>query len=353
MLDYGFIDLYPYYLLYIIFLLLNYSAANSLKLSKICFVVLLLFVICRYNVGWDYESYVKIVREGLFAAEHSRYEPISKLFLILTIKMDFYPLLFMSFGLVHLWIMSFMINKLSTDKVMSWSLYLLIPAFFFQDLSTIRQAAATACIFGSYYFLRDRQYIKYLLMVALGIGFHNSAWYGLSMLLIYKLNLSIKVNWILFISSFFLGNLLLEFLPQLNIVKFNAYLDFDKKATTSTLNYFYYLINVLVLLHYTKLVKVNPENRSYINLSNWGIVTFNLLLFEPISSTRLSVFFLIFWVLLLPSFVKLYKSKFLVYGSFLLVNIIFLMIYVRAYNRGILSKVSFIPYEFWWDHLHF
>lgn len=346
-------DLYPYFILYFIFiiLLLSNKRIDTGK-AKIAFLTLLFFEICRYNVGWDYMSYVDIFNGGEAEIVNSRFEPLSKLFMIIAIKLDFYPMLFILFGLTHLSLLAFTIKKMSKEQVLSWTLYLLIPGFFLWDLSTIRQATATAFIFCSFYFLHQRKYLFYFLLVAIASCFHVSAIYGFTMIFISKLKLSQSLNWCLFIFSFFLGNVVIGMLPHLNILRLNYYLDMDSKATTSILNLFYYAINVVILLHYKKLINIDSMNKIYIQLSNWGVVTFNLFLFEPITSTRLSAFFLIFWILLIPSFVKIYKYKFIVLASFFFVNFSYLLIYLNAYNSRILDKVSYIPYDFWWNHLN-
>lgn len=352
---YDIFDLYPYFLLYLCFILLNIPLTRTNSASKartrIAFFIILLFEILRFGVGWDYQNYVDIVNDNIIHIQDSRYEPLSKLIFIGTIKLNFYPFIFICFGLIHLCLINFIINKFSIDKTMSWTLYLLFPLFYLQDLSTIRQAAALSCLFCSFYFLYNKKYIKYIFLVLIATGFHSSAWYGFIMLIIYKLNLSCKQNWILFIASFFLGSAMLFVIPQLNIPRLNMYISSDEKATTSLLNLLYYAINIFVLLHYKKLIKINPNNKKFIQLTNWGLVTFNLFIFEPVTSTRLSVYFLIFWILLIPSFTYIYKYKLTIISCFITLNIIYLMIYVNAYNNRIISKVSFIPYDFWWNHL--
>ena len=137
--------------------------------------------------------------------------------------------------------------------------------------------------------------------------------------------------------------------------RFNIY--FEKMFEfheTSLLNYYYYAINILVLLNYRKLVKVCKENALYIQIANWGVVTFNIFIFEPITSTRLSVFFLLFWILILatlPRANRLLKNRIILMAPFIIVFFFFIMLYIFTYNVGLADKVSFIPYQFWFNNL--
>lgn len=351
-LNYNFLDLYPYISLYIIFILINYSTYKEKYKFFILFFILWLFTICRYDVGWDYLTYVEEIKRGVNYIEESRYELFSRSIFYWAIKWKFYPLIFIIFGTIQLILLAFGIYKLSTNKALSWTIYFLFPLFFLQDLSTIRQATATAFVFVSYYWLKNNQYVKFILFIIAGSLFHQSALYGFMIFFICKKELPLFVNWLLFILSFVVGNYWMYLISTLNIDRFNVYINgIYQSHSTSLLNYLYYIINLFILFNYRKLIKDNPDNLKYIQLSNWGIVTFNLFLFEPVASTRLSVFFLLFWILLLPSIVKIYKVKFIFIMFFVIINICFLMLYVNAFNSRILYKISFIPYDFWWNHL--
>lgn len=352
--DYSIIDLYPYGLL-ILYLFCIYFSRVSER-CKVFFIVLglFLFSVCRYNVGWDYYSYVKVVK----TEDYERYEFLSRLILKLASDIDFYPLVFILFAGIQLLTLSLAIKKLSIQPSTSWLLYALFPLFFLQDLSTIRQGVATALVFYSYTFSKRgniQGYITSIIVIFIASLFQISAWYGLLIIPLSSVRLTKSQNWLFFVISFFIGPVLSSLLAELDFgglsERFSIYANSTDTVKTSTLNYLYVLLNTVILCKYDKLRRINSDNVYYIQLANWGVVTFNAFVFEPITSTRLSVFFLLFWLLLLPSFCKIYKSSFLILSPFVVLHFVYLWIYISAYNHGVLDKVSFIPYSFWWNHI--
>lgn len=354
--EYSFFDLYPYILLILFFAFVYYSKRTEQKKEQIIFVTILLFTILRYNIGWDYEKYVLEINKGAEYILSSRYELFPKIIFYISAIWKFYPLAFITCGIIHLCMLRKFINKLSSDKPLSWIFYFIIPLFFLQDLSTIRQAIATQFVLYSYLFIRRNNFFKFILCIFLGSLFHISCLYGLCLLFIGRKRLPNIVNWGLFIISFIVSKNISALLGILSIGgRFSIY--FSKMFEyheTSLLNYYYYAINVLILLCYKKITKLNKENAIYIQIANWGVVTFNIFIFEPITSTRLSVFFLMFWILILaslPNANNLFKNRIIFLTPFVFVFLFFIMLYVITYNLGLADKVSFIPYQIWLNNL--
>ena len=354
--EYSFLDLYPYILLLLFFVFVYNSKQSEKKKEYIIFITILCFTILRYNVGWDYETYVSEISNGPEYIYSSRYEPIPKLIFYLASLWNFYPLVFIVCGTIYLYLLRKFINELSSDKPLSWLFYFLIPLFFLQDLSTIRQAVATQFVLCSYLYIRKNDFLKFIICIFIGSLFHVSCLYGICLYFICRKRISNYINWGLFLSSFIASEIVRNIL--VNIVvggRFSIYFlkmfDFHE---TSLLNYYYYAINILILLNYKNLVRCCKENAIFIQIGNWGIVTFNLFIFEPITSTRLSVFFLMFWILILASLPKanrLLKKRMVLLTPFVFIFFFFMMLYVDAYNSRIANKVSFIPYQFWFNNL--
>ena len=351
MLKYSFVDLYPYIFMITFFIMILRFNINKKKKENIIFYTLLLFNILRYDVGWDYSTYIEEINMGVNELIYSRYEPLSKFIFIISALLDFYPLTFIVFGCLHFYLFRKVINELADDKQLALIFYFLFPMFFLGDLSTIRQAVATQFVFASFLFLKKNQLKQYFLFIIIAVCFQKSALFGLLYLLLYKKILPNYVNWTLFIASFFLGEITKTFVSHnIFIDGFQYYFTSEETKATSTLNYYYYAINIFILLNYNRFVNINKENAIYIQIANIGIFLFNIFLFEPITSTRSALFFLYFWVLLfstLPKFKRIYSNRIIIILPFAIVFFIFLYLYVNSYNNGYLSKVSFIPYRLW------
>ena len=365
---YSFFDLYPYILLFFSLLLINLFKKSESWKSKWCFVVLLFFTICRYNVGWDYDSYVETIQNWGNQWNAGRYALLSNMFFYLGYRLQFYPIVFALFGFIQLYLLKLVIDDFSINRVFSWLFFLLIPVFFLQGLSTIRQAVANGFVFVSLYQLCQKDYKKALGMFIFAIMFHASAILSILMLPITLIKITNKLNWFLFISSFFIGNLLFPYIANLmiDIQEYNRFIYYTEYEShkTSLLNYYYYLINIVLLLLYNRLSIINPLLGKFVAIGNMGIVLFNIFSFEPITATRIASMYTLVWIIILPYLPLAFSSsKELSIKKRQLINSItillpmsfvffyFLMSYVIAFNNHQLLKISFIPYEFWWNNL--
>ena len=127
------------------------------------------------------------------------------------------------------------------------------------------------------------------------------------------------------------------------------------EETPELINYLYYAVGIFNLLFYNKLVKLNSQNKVIITIINIGLVFLNLLSAEPVTSLRVSAIFLMFLIYLVPYYVEIFHresaklvNNILVLG-FLSLSFFFIFLYINGYENGVLSKVSFLPYKFWFN----
>ncbi len=352
-------DLYPYIFLFVIFFI-------SLHLEKqlggiIIFIALLLFSGLRYNVGWDYESYVKVIVGDISKIHDSRYEPISRIIFLLGNLINFYPFVFITYSTLTLFIVHKTISKYSLDPVISWIVFFSLPLFFLASLSTIRQSLATSIIFFSYSYLKEKKVLIFLMFIIIASLIHYSAVFGIFLLPLSKIPIGRWTNLFLLIISFFVGsiveniiNLIQSDLSIFKVLQF--YLKADYKSST-ILQYIYYTIGIINLIFYKKLVQVDSNSSKFITITNFGLIFYNLLSFEPVSAGRISAFFLIFWILLIPQYLNFFKQtdrvlvKIFTLGFCILISLSYLYLYINAYKANILEKISFFPYKTWINNL--
>lgn len=360
--SFSFFDLWPYIFISLIFIICyNYDFKNT---SKIIYLTLLFFTILRFEVGWDYFSYVAEIKEGVEYFKNSRYEPLSNLIFIMSASLKFYPLAFIIFGWLTLLFVFKSINNFSVKPVISWLVYYSLPLFFFASLSTLRQSLATVIILYSYKFLREKKDIKFFFAIFIATLFHTSGIFGILLWPIVKFQFNRTTNVIFFIVSFlfpiFLNDLLIGFADQIvtNVSlfsKYNWYLEHESVGTTK-LQYLYFAFGIFNLIFYNRLTKLNSENKNFLNIANIGIVIFNVLSFEPISATRISAFFLVFLIYIIPYYPVIFKKNRLViqpiiFILLLSISFFYLWIYIDSYESGVITKISFVPYKFWFNNI--
>jgi hypothetical protein len=250
------------------------------------------------------------------------------------------------------------INLYSINPLLSWVVYYSMPLFFFAALSTIRQSLATAIVFYSYKYVKEKKFILFFLLILIGSLFHVSAVIGVLILPLVVFPISKTKNIILLILSFFVSTLIYNYLINLSggigsLTRLQSYILNDEIVKPNKILYLYYAIGVFNLLLYDKLIRTNNRNKDFISLFNFGLIIFNLLSFEPISSLRISAFFLLFIIYLVPYYVELFTPKdqiivqFFILSSFLALSFFYIYLYVSSYNEFFLEKVSFLPYKFW------
>ncbi|QBN19800.1 EpsG family protein [Flavobacterium nackdongense] len=360
--NFSIFDLWPYAIISLVFLFcFNNKKGNN---SKIIFITLFLFSALRYDIGWDYMSYLEEIQGGINELKLSRFEPLSKAILIFSAITNFYPFTFIVFSFVILIFVKYAIDKYSYNSTISWLVFYSLPLFFFASLSTLRQSAATALILYSFTFAKEKKFIYFIICIILASSFHSSGIIGLFILPLVILKIDKKINILLLISSFLFASITKEFLEDY-FYGFSIFERFtevyvgseaSQTSGSSSLQYLYYLIAVFNLLFYNKLVSFNEMNKLFISISNFGVVVFNLLIFEPISALRISAFFLIFWIFLFPYYGRIFSKKISIVVSsslvFVLIALSFFYVnmYINSYENRIQEKVSFLPYKFWWDN---
>ena len=350
-------EFWPYILIFLTIMLSSYF--KSKYQSLIIFLALFLFSALRFDVGWDYTEYVGIIKSGIDNISNTRLEPLAKFILQTGAYLEFYPIVFIIFSFLTLYFVHKSITRYSSNHALSWLVFYCLPLFFLASLSTIRQSVATAIILFSFKYIYEKKHLKFLLLIWISTLLHYSSIIGLLLIFICKKPFNKTTNIILIFSSFILSEFIYNYLEIfLNIdnsmikryVAF--YLDADLHSPTK-LQYIYYSIAVLNIFVYDKLVSFNPLNKIFIAISSFGIFLFNILSFEPVTASRISAFFIIFWIFLIPEYSKLFEFRskkiinFMIYSLFIIMFFLYLNIYVTAFESGLNEKNSFIPYKSW------
>jgi len=356
---FSYLDLWPYFLIIVVFILcFIFKPKYS---STIIFITLFLFCALRYDIGWDYTNYVSIIKNENAGAFEQNYGYFSTLFFSIGRILNFYPIVFILFAFLILKTVELTIKKHSSDSILSWLVFYSMPIFFFASLSTLRQSLATFILFYSYHFVKEKKYLLFFTAIIVASLFHTSALAGILILPIVLFPQSRLSNATFLLISFFISAFLYDFLISLNLES-DAYSKLIYYINTETakptiLQYLFYIIGISNLIFYNRLVKINPNNKALITLSTFGLIIFNILSFEPVSQSRISTFFFVFWILLIPDYCKLFTirsariANSIIITCFIALSFFYLSIYINAYNTGILEKISFLPYKFWFNNL--
>lgn len=327
---------------------------RKLYLAISIFLLFLLMGLRSYNIGTDTYSYCMnyfeistIPWHEIFSKELSLGNKNYGFFilnkLIFMILPESYVFYLMSVsGIVSFSIYKFIL-KFSKNYLMSLVI-LFSLGFIFFFMSGIKQTLAISFVLLSYIKLKEKNYLKFILMVLLAASFHNTALIVLSALVVFKLK--IKKLYFLLIPTIVIFSILF----QKKIAYFFQKLISNGKYANYGVNYIavnnltglyiqcVIILFVLILVGYK--LKKDEELQFYIFIYSIGIFFQTL---TPVIAEffRISMYFSIISCVMLPYAIlnSKYKQKKFIIGMIILLFIFYFYIANRENN-------SFIPYEF-------
>lgn len=310
------------------------------KIIHLFSIVLLTFIAAfRYQIGWDYDSYVAIfdnvdnytnIEETLkfiiaYLKDYGfQYQSIFVVYALLT-----YPILYMALKYN---------NK--TSFMMSIILFWFIPGLYFNSLSIIRQFAALSICFFSARYIYKKQFIKFFLCLILATSFHYTA---IIMLPFYFFAQKDYPRY-----AHFLAIVIACVIFQFNIISnLLSYIDFPYAeylfTQPQTVNYGLTLImefiiwGTIVLLK-NKIIKTK-EDKINLNMFTFYYILFLLTYFSE-SISRITIYFGVFKILVIPNLMNIGKSK----SIRLLIGLFILVLYFAIFIN-FLDVLSTIHYR--------
>lgn len=134
------------------------------------------------NVGTDTNDYVRSFEQLDF--KFDVYEPLSKAVVYAVRLISQNPTVYLTIcalfinGLILITIYRMSVNC-------HYSIFIFISLlFYFTSFNALRQAFAYACVFSSFYYICEKKWVKYIVLIFIGVGFHSSAIIGLALILI-------------------------------------------------------------------------------------------------------------------------------------------------------------------------
>lgn len=128
---------------------------------------------------------------------------------------------------VSLILMVLLLSFFKSSKNQFFSIYIFITiGVFVMFMSGMRQSLAVVFCLTSLKFINDKKFIRAILLIALAISFHNSAFIFVIMLLLYKIRLSKKQVAIMLLiasASLFYWRLIIGIMPYFMPVRYTDY----------------------------------------------------------------------------------------------------------------------------------
>ena len=266
---------------------------------------------------------------------------------ILGIFISNYQIYLAIIGIPYIFCVFYFINKHSKHILLSTIIFLSL--YYLYSFFLLRQVIAMGILLLSYDFLKEKKPIKFVITVLIATLFHQTAFVFLFAYPFCIFNKFGKKNYVYIVVFYVLANILPQFIffliktfdfsgNLLNYVKHGIY------DTSGSVSMFGLLITVIMLVFanfYKK--KFDYESDLVYNLSTIGSVLFSL---SGVVSEfyRLSLFFSIFNIILIPNVIENEKNKtrkcIFIFGIALISILYFL---IRSINN-----IHANPYVFFW-----
>lgn len=345
-----------FYILYIIIisllLLTDHFLPRQNKIFGYLSVIIVILVSgFRFETGYDYNSYreiydhisdVSIIEFGymfmvdLFNAFYAPYE-----LLVFVSTFLIYPVIF------------YTIRKYVKHYELAFILYMLIPGLYLNTLSIVRQEIAIAISFLAFYYLINKNYWRYIILMFFAFSFHySSIFLVLFHLLGVKFAPKLKpVHYIVFVllSFFFSVSKLSNYLFALILfqTKYGTYITDNVESVSQLKIIILNAILIIPLVFYTRLIASSNYSKYYLFFSLLGLIVYNLFS-SVVFITRFAFYLRIFEILLIPELIFTFSKKlrpFLILIAFLLYFAMFMGSLQNDINAEDNGQPKMIPYK--------
>lgn len=302
------------------------------------FIILFLFSAIRFDVGYDYISYYNVITD-LNSKNYERFGLIDQIIIDIARFLDFYQFYFITTSFIIIYLILKTIKMYSENYFFSILIFLSIPIFYLMSFTIIRQYVAISIIFFSIKYIFNRNIIKYMILIFIASIFHITALIAFPLYFAYKVRFTKKISLLIILFSFYIASLI----PNILEIYFPYYYFYVSENANSgkSLLYFFLLIFFFILFHY-KYIK-DEKSCFYYNTYVIGVALYCLLIQLGEVAPRVSYYYLIFLILLIPSTIKFYKIK-QAYFIILIMTILLYSFNFYLFNKNE-NKNPYIPYN--------
>ncbi len=351
------------YIYIIIFLMLSFLEFSKKKKNFFCYLILVIFIGIRYEVGFDFESYYNLGEKSEYIIldlfrkniplsfdsspsfyQYYRFEILNKiLYKIVWFFKGGGQLAIFFYSFLTIYLFKISIEFVKNKTVLPWLIFYSVPIYLFYYLSIMRQGIAILLCFFSYRFILKKELLKFLLTVLVAIGFHKSAVIFIPAFFLRNVNLrSILGLAILFFSFSF--DKILKIIVEITGF-YNHYLAEKYQITSGTkIIYLFLIVYTLINIKIYRNRKWYEKNKEKINIFFIGIYLFWGLKSFGLTGVRLANYYLVYFIYLAEiSLNKLKPQKLIKLITHLILLFILLIALIVDVSKN--ERSQLIPYK--------
>lgn len=242
------------------------------------------------------------------------------------------------------------IKKYTVNQNFAFLIFLLLPVLYLVSFSAIRQSFSVSICFYAFYYLINKKYIIYALLMLIGLAIHNTAIIPfLFFVLVFKFadRINVRIIVAMLIVSFFISklNLFQDFYFLFDNTRYSYYFSLDREPVNIYKIIVLNLVAFFVLFHFEKMIDKYPYQKYIMLLYFLSVVFLNL--FSTLDEiARITYYFRIFEIIVISDLIFLYSNR-----KKILLHIGFYMYYFSAYlytlngDLKIENRSKLIPYK--------
>lgn len=304
--------------------------------TYIPFYLTLVLVSIRFDVGFDYVAYYRLVSENSILAIQ-KMEWTTQQIVALSKWFGHPQFFFIIYAIPTYFFCYYTLKKYSSDFLIGFIVF--FSLFFFMTVGPIRQALALSITFFGYKFIREKSIVKYLIICLIAALFHATALIAIPIYFIYN-RLSILNVIILATILFLLKYTLLLVLTEIGYgLYYITNIENQSGGSLNIIFYFLLIASFYILYRYRKL-KYKEEVYNLFKVVLVGLV-FPFILGTQ-TGLRISNYFFIYLTLLIPIILSQYRLKLKIMVMVSLLTYFTLLLWM---STSIKEKSPFTPYQ--------
>lgn len=309
------------------------SRAGNLS-STIGVIFIIVISGFRFDVGYDYFSYYKILIPHLHHNALERIEPFSKILFYVADFIHWPPMVFCLFSIFTYVIIFYVLKKYSHNYFFAVLTY--IAFFYLSSIDTIRQGLAIGIIIYAYRYLIARKWKSYLICCIIAYLFHKAAIICVAIPLIYNyFNLKRLIAFIIVTSIVYKS----ATYALSSLLGFEHYIHQAEELSGGAVTKYVFLVINVGLIWFTR-NKGCSEIRKLVYVTTVGAI-FPFILGGHLGG-RLSWFFLCYICFIIPEIINKFDVKRRRISAIFLCLYFIVNVYVTTLNK---HKTPFTPYQ--------
>lgn len=302
----------------------------------------------REYVGVDFAYYVDWYVNGSRDNKMEfGYVSIMNVFRFLNLSYHFLFFFFSFFTCLFLFLG---IKNYTVNQNFAFLIFLLLPVLYLFSFSSIRQSFSVSICFYAFYYLINKKYMIFALLMLIGVAIHNTAiipFFVFVFVFKFADRINIRIIVVMLIVSFFISklNFFQNFYHLFENTRYSYYFSQDRVPVNIYKIIVLNLVAFFVLFHFEKMINKYPYQKYIMFLYFVSVVFLNL--FSTLDEiTRITYYFRTFEIIVISDLIFLYNNK-----KRILFLMGFYLYYFSAYiytlngDLEIKNRSKLIPYK--------